>query len=89
MAELPGTHPVVAMLAGLAFDPHLACDPGAELVGDLGFDSLDFLQLHVDLEERLGIEISEDEAEAWQRVSDVVAFHDAHLQGFAQDEAGR
>lgn len=81
MAELPADHPVVAVLAGLAFDPHLACDPGAELVGDLGFDSLDLLQLQVDLEGRLGIEISEDEAEGWKCVSDVVAFHDARLAG--------
>jgi acyl carrier protein len=81
MAELSANHPAVALLAGLTVDPHLACDPGAELVGDLGLDSLDRVQLLVDLETQLGREISDDDLEAWKTVADVVAFHDAALAG--------
>lgn len=58
----------------------LACDqtsitPGALLVDDLGMDSLDRVEIVMQLEEKLlaGGAIDEEEAEGWKTVSDV--FH--------------
>lgn len=48
--------------------------PDTELVGDLGIDSPRALQLLVELEEALGIEISDDEAAKMDSVGDILDF---------------
>ena len=48
--------------------------PEATFVGDLSADSLDMVELMMALEEQFGIDISEDQAERIQTVSDAVAF---------------
>ncbi len=45
-----------------------------ELVADLGIDSPKALQLLLDLEDTLGIEISDEEAAKMDTVGDVLAF---------------
>lgn len=45
-----------------------------ELVADLGIDSPKALQLLVELEETLGIEISDDDAAGLDTVGDILAF---------------
>lgn len=52
-----------------------------DLVGDLGIDSPHALQLLVELEEALGIEISDDDAAKLDSVGDILGF----LEGLPQD----
>ncbi len=53
--------------------------PGMELVGDLGIDSADGLLLLIEIEELIGLEISDDEAEKLNTVEDILAFVDRSL----------
>ncbi len=48
--------------------------PGQELVADLGIDSPKALQLLVELEDRLGIEISDEDAARMETVGDVLDY---------------
>lgn len=48
--------------------------PAMELVADLGIDSPKALQLLVELEERLEIEISDEDAAKMDTVGDVLSF---------------
>jgi acyl carrier protein len=50
-----------------------------DLVADLGFDSAKALELLVELEEALGIEISDEQAARLNSVGDILAIVD-HLQ---------
>lgn len=47
--------------------------PEQDLVADLGIDSPNALRLLVELEDRLGIEISDEEAAAMNTVGDILA----------------
>lgn len=51
--------------------------PEMDLTTDLGIDSPKALQLLVDLEDRLSIEISDEEAAKMQTVGDVLTFVEA------------
>ena len=53
---------------------------GMELVGDLGIDSADGLLLLIEIEELLGLEISDDDAEKMNTVEDILSFVD-HVFG--------
>jgi len=46
--------------------------PHHNLRDDLDFDSLDAIELIMSLEEKLGIEISDDQAETWRTVAEVL-----------------
>jgi len=46
----------------------------SSFIDDLGADSLDTVELVMALEERFGIEISDEDAEKMQTVSDVVKY---------------
>ena len=48
--------------------------PEQNLVGDLGLDSVKALQLVMQLEDALGIEISDDDASKMDQVGDVLAY---------------
>ena len=48
--------------------------PEHDLVADLGIDSPKALQLLLDLEDELGIEISDDDAAAMDTVGDVLGY---------------
>jgi len=50
--------------------------PEMDLVANLGLDSAKALQLLVELEERLGLEIEEDDAAGLNTVGDIFAFLD-------------
>jgi acyl carrier protein len=65
---------VVARLAGAERGE---LKPEMDLVADLGIDSPKALQLLVDLEDRLGIEISDDDAAKMETLGDVVAYVEA------------
>ncbi|PDX47612.1 acyl carrier protein [Helicobacter pylori] len=53
--------------------------PEAKLVKDLGADSLDVVKLIMALEERFGIEISDEQAEKIVNVGDVMRYIEKQL----------
>jgi acyl carrier protein len=54
-----------------------ALSPDLDLVADLGFDSAKALELLVELEEALGIEVSDEQAARLNTVGDILAIVDA------------
>lgn len=62
---------VIAKLSGK--EPE-ALQPEMELVSDLGIDSPKALELLVELEEALGVEISDEDAAAMETVGDIEAY---------------
>jgi acyl carrier protein len=54
--------------------------PEAAFVEDLNADSLDLVELIMSLEEEFGMEISDEDAEKIQKVSDAVEFIEEHQQ---------
>jgi acyl carrier protein len=54
--------------------------PQASFVEDLNADSLDLVELIVSLEEEFGMEISDEDAEKIQKVSDAVEYIEEHQQ---------
>ena len=65
---------VLAAIAAVSTRPSNGLKPEMELVADLGVDSAKALQLLIEIEERVGIEISDEEAEDLHTVADIVAF---------------
>jgi acyl carrier protein len=51
--------------------------PDMDLVADLGFDSAKALELLVELEEALGIEVSDEQAARLNSVGDILSIVDA------------
>jgi acyl carrier protein len=54
--------------------------PEASFVDDLNADSLDLVELIMSLEEEFGMEISDEDAERIQKVSDAVEYIEEHQQ---------
>jgi acyl carrier protein len=54
--------------------------PQASFVDDLNADSLDLVELIMSLEEEFGMEISDEDAEKIQKVSDAVDYIEEHQQ---------
>lgn len=52
--------------------------PESKFVDDLGADSLDLVELIMSLEDKFGIEISDEEAEKIVTVKDALDYIDAH-----------
>ncbi len=53
--------------------------PGASFINDLGADSLDTVELVMELEEAFGVSIEDEEAEKIQTVQDAVDFLEKKL----------
>lgn len=62
---------IIAKLSGTAATE---LRPDQDLVGDLNIDSPKALQLLVELEEALGIEISDDDAARMDTVGDILGY---------------
>ena len=60
---------IIAELSGADIS---AIEPSMDLVADLGIDSPKALQLLVEIEDRLGIEISDEDAARMDSVGDVL-----------------
>ena len=63
----------------------LCCDetevtPGSSLSEDLGADSVDFVEVMMNLEEEFGFEVSEAEAEKLTTVAAITEYVDAHAE---------
>ena len=54
--------------------------PNTSFVEDLNADSLDLVELIMSLEEEFGMEISDEDAERIQKVSDAVEYIEEHQQ---------
>jgi acyl carrier protein len=65
---------VVARVSGVSPE---SLTPEAELVADLDLDSAKALELLVELEDRLDLEIDDDDAAGLNTVGDILAFVDA------------
>jgi len=50
------------------------CVPEASFIDDLGADSLDLVELIMEMEEAFGIEIADDELEKIRTIKDVIDF---------------
>ena len=48
--------------------------PGALLMDDLGADSLDVVELVIEVEECFDLEVADEDAEKWKTVGDVVDY---------------
>ena len=55
--------------------------PNARFIDDLGADSLDTVELVMALEEELGIEIPDEDAEKITRVKEAVDYIESHAKG--------
>jgi len=54
--------------------PRERCRPEASFINDLGADSLDLMELIMEMEEDFGIEISDDELQNIRTIQDVIDF---------------
>ena len=50
------------------------CDPQASFIDDLGADSLDLVELIMEMEENFGIQMSDEELEKTRTIQDVIDF---------------
>jgi acyl carrier protein len=66
----------LAVLARIAERPRAEITSEMNLVGDLGIDSPKALELLLELEEALGVEISDQDAASMDTVRDLMAFAD-------------
>ena len=63
----------LAVIAKVSKVEVAALRPDMDLVADLGFDSAKALELLVELEEALGIEVSDEQAARLNSVGDILA----------------
>jgi len=66
----------LAVIAKVSKVDAAAIRPEMDLVADLGFDSAKALELLVELEEALGIEVSDEQAAGLNSVGDILAVVD-------------
>lgn len=65
---------VIGILSELSEKPATNIRPGMDLVGDLGIDSPQALRLLIELEEKLDIEISDEDAAKMDSVGDILDY---------------
>ena len=65
---------VLAAIAEVSDKSKDSLTPEMELVADLGVDSARALQLLIEIEERAGVEISDEDAEDLNTVGDILAY---------------
>lgn len=58
--------------------PMTAVTSDASLKDDLGFDSLEIVEITMELEKEFHISIRDEDAEKWQTVKDVTAYIESH-----------
>jgi acyl carrier protein len=68
------TEAALDVLASMSEVEREELEPSMELVADLGIDSPKALELLVELEDALGVEISDEDAAAMETVGDVLDY---------------
>jgi acyl carrier protein len=68
------TPTVVDLLARLTYTERERFIPSASLTADLGFDSLDLVELAMDVERVYNVDVDDDTLLRWRTVGDVQAF---------------
>jgi len=76
-----GNANVIQAIAKITSHPADSIRPEMELVADLEVDSAKALQLLVEIEDSLGVEISDEEAEELNTVRDVVSLVESRAGG--------
>lgn len=66
-----------ALIARISGKDAATLEPGQDLVVDLGVDSPKALELLVELEEVLGVEISDEDAARLESVGDILSYVEA------------
>ena len=64
----------IAVIAGVSKTDPSKITPEMELVADLGMDSARALELLVELEDKIGIEISDEDAARLNTVGDILGY---------------
>lgn len=64
----------IAVIEKLASGDAVRVLPDANLVDNLGYDSLDVVELVIDIETEFDIEVPDAAAEKWKTVSDVTGY---------------
>lgn len=64
----------VAIIENLASKYVASVLPDANLVDDLGYDSLDLVELVIDIETEFYINVPDEAAEKWKTVADVTGY---------------
>lgn len=54
--------------------------PDANLIDDLGADSLSIVELHMEIEEQCGVKIPDEEVESLKTVQDIMDAIEAHKE---------
>ena len=65
------------VISRLSETPKSELKPETELVADLGIDSPKALQLLVELEDTIGVEISDGDAARMETVGDILSFYES------------
>jgi acyl carrier protein len=68
------TDTAMAVIAGVSKTDPAKITPEMELVADLGMDSARALELLVELEDKIGIEISDEDAARLNTVGDILGY---------------
>jgi acyl carrier protein len=74
----PNHHKVMQIIAEQAIADESELTPMTKLGEDLQFDSLDFIELTMTLEEKFGFEVPEEHAEKLQTVGAVLDYVDKY-----------
>ena len=69
---------ILTLLADLAMTDEASLTPGTKFFEDLGFDSIDFVEMVMELEESFGMQIPDDQAEKLLTVGKICEYVDKH-----------
>jgi len=72
---------VIAIIAERLAKPEDSIDESSHLVDDLGADSLELVEIIMEIEEQFGLTIPEGEADKIKTVGNAIAYVEKHSKG--------